>query len=402
MNKLIKKFVAYELFILVFIILITLIVSLNIFNKYENNLIDNNSYIVNSLISKHPELKEDIISAILEYDGDNDNVVLEKYGLTKEILDFNDFHKSFKADLIRTNTILISISMMVLIISFGIFYYNEQKKIRDISKYMNEILNDNYSLNIRDYGSGYISDLKNDIYKVTVKLKEQSDLSIRDKRNLEETLSNISHQLRTPLTSMYVINDLLKTDIDKKKKKEFLQKNYIQLEKLEWLITSLLKISRLDSGAIKLEIKKIKVVDIIDKAIETLKIPLELKNIELVIKCGNSIKINADLNWTAEALLNIIKNALEHSYTNSLIRIEVVDNPIYTELLIVDDGEGIKDEDINHVFERFYTVNNSKESIGIGLNMAKKIIDLEQGDISVKSKFGSGTTFSIKFYKSII
>jgi len=402
MNKLIKKFIFYELLILALIVIMTFIYSIRNFDNYEDNLIDNNAYIVNSIIEKYPELQDDIVRAIMDSDKEVDKTVLEKYGLTKEILDFNSFHASFKSKVIRTNIIIITLSMTMLIVSFVIFYYNEQRKIKSISKYMGEILNDNYALNIRDYGNGYVSDLKNDIYKVTVKLKEQSDLSIKDKKNLEETLSDISHQLRTPLTSMYVINDLLKTDVDDKTRKEFLQKNYVQLKRIEWLVTSLLKISRLDSGAVRLDIKKIKVIDIINRAIETLKIPMELKNIDLLIECTDNIKILADLSWTAEALLNIIKNAMEHSEKNSTIRIEVIDNPIYTEIKIIDTGEGIKEEDIGHLFERFYKVNSSKESIGIGLNMAKKIVDLEKGDISVNSKIGKGTTFFVKFYKNVI
>ena len=402
MNKFIKKFIFYELLMLFVIVIITLIFSIRSFNDYEEKLLENNAYIVSAILDKHPELQDDILSAILDSNKDIDNAILERYGLTKEILDFNSFHISFRNNLIRTNIIAISLSMVILIISFVVFYYNEQRKIKSISKYMNEILNDNYALNIRDYGNGYISDLKNDIYKVTIKLKEQSDLSIKDKKNLEETLSDISHQLRTPLTSMYVINDLLKTDIDDKTRKEFLQKNYVQLERIEWLIASLLKMSRLDSGVVKLDIKKFKVLDVIERAIETLKIPMELKNIDLVIECNEDIKILVDLSWTAEALLNIIKNAMEHSEKKSIIKIEVIDNPIYTEIKIIDNGEGIRKEDIGHIFERFYKVNNSKESIGIGLNMAKKIIDLEKGDISVNSKIGKGTTFSVKFYKNVI
>ena len=299
--------------------------------------------------------------------------------------------------------LLVTIFYLIPIIITWYHLYKKNKKIKNLSTYMNNILNNNYSLDIRDYEEGNLSNLKNDIYKMTVKLKEQSDLSQKEKKYLEEVLSDISHQLKTPLTSMYVINDVLLSDkkIDDSKKQEFLIKNRKELERIEWLVTSLLKMSRLDSGSEKIILKETKIDDLIRKTVTPLEIPIELKNQHLILDYDKNIKLNIDLNWTTEALINILKNAHEHTKENGTIQIKVKDTVIYTEIEIIDTGEGISTTDLPHIFERFYKGKTNKESIGIGLNMAKKIINLEKGDIKVISN-SNGTTFNIKFYKQII
>lgn len=299
--------------------------------------------------------------------------------------------------------LLVTIFYLIPIIITWYHLYKKNKKIKNLSTYMNNILNNNYSLDIRDYEEGNLSNLKNDIYKMTVKLKEQSDLSQKEKKYLEEVLSDISHQLKTPLTSMYVINDVLLSDkkIDDFKKQEFLIKNRKELERIEWLVTSLLKMSRLDSGSEKIIPKETKLDDLIKKTVTPLEIPIELKNQHLILDYDKNIKLNIDLNWTTEALINILKNAHEHTKENGTIQIKVKDTVIYTEIEIIDTGEGISTTDLPHIFERFYKGKTNKESIGIGLNMAKKIINLEKGDIKVISN-SNGTTFNIKFYKQII
>ena len=303
----------------------------------------------------------------------------------------------FKFSTVSILVILCSLLLTDIIV--WLILYKHTKKIRNLSIYMN-ILNNNYSFDIRDYEEGDISNLKNDIYKMTIKLKEQNDLSIKDKRYLEEVLSDISHQLKTPLTSMYVINDVLLTDkkISEEKKQEFLIKNRKELERIEWLVTTLLKMSRLDSGSETLKIKEVTLGELIRKVLGPLEIPIELKKQELVLDFDPSIMLNIDLNWTTESLINILKNAHEHTKENGKITISGKDTPIYTEIEISDNGEGIDPKDLPHIFERFYKGKQNKESIGIGLNMSKKVINLEKGEIRATSS-KQGTTFNIKFYK---
>ncbi len=401
----IKKFIGIELLLFLVIILLSIVVSVSLANLYEKRQEENNSYIFNRLLEDNPELEEKIVRLILESEygkNDYDSSLLEKNGITKEDLNFSSDSEALRTQVVRCNVLFVIVSFSLLTTTFIIYIIKENRKIKNISNYLNQTLNGNYSMDIRDFDEGAISHLKNDIYKVTVKLKEQHDLLIEDKKRLEDTLSDISHQLKTPLTSMYVINDLLDKDLDKDVKKEMLSRNFSQLQRIEWLVTSLLKISRLDSGTVILKNDKVKALDLIHKALEPLRIPLELKNITLVVDCPKNITLFVDLNWTTEALVNIIKNACEHTKENGKIEIAVIENPIYVEIMLKDNGCGIKEKDINHIFERFYKGEGNPESIGIGLNMAKKIIDLENGEIRVKSKENLGTTFFIKFYKNVV
>ena len=381
-----KKYFIVNFVAILIIILFYFLISNIINNSYEQKIIDNESYLIGNLINKYPDLKEDIISSYL---------IKDNYEIG------NDLIKEYNLINIKNNNSLILIygliSALVLFIINFIYIRNIYKKIGKIDKYMNNILNGDYSIDIKDYCEGDISNLKNDIYKMTIKLKEQSELLIKEKKYLEETLQDISHQIKTPLTSMYMINDILTNEKDENIKKEFLIKNKNQIERIEWLVTSLLKLSRLESGTIKLKKEKISLRELIDKAIEPINVLLELKNIKLTKNVEN-INLNVDINWTVEALLNIIKNACEHT----LDKIEIIGstNPLYTEIKIVDNGLGISKKDIKHIFERFYKGNHNKESIGIGLNMSKKIINLQNGLIEVSSKEGVGSTFIIKLYKN--
>ena len=404
-NKEVKKILFLNLIYFFIIIIIGLFLSFYSFNLYKKNLIRNNSILVGNILKNHPELEEEVINElILNSDTyDYGTEILNKYGLDDpKYLDYLKVNNELKQNIILTNVLFIIILFILISITYLIFIKNQYRKINKIDKYMNKILNNDYSLDIRDYVEGDISTLKNDIYKMTIKLKEQTELSIKDKKYLEETLADISHQIKTPLTSMYVINDILSdNDLDKKSQIEFLNKNRNQLERIEWLVTTLLKISRLDSGMVTLKRDNINIEDLINKTIEPIKIMAEIKNISIKTDIETS-NFYLDFNWILEALTNILKNACEHTNNNGSIKIEVTENPLYLNIKIIDNGVGISESDKKHIFDRFYKGKTNKDSIGIGLNMAKKIINLQNGEIECISKINEGTTFDIKFYKKVI
>lgn len=380
--KLIKK----EIILFILVTILSIVLSNMIYNDFKMIILKNNSYIV--------EYNEnDLIYTINNIDLNEANIeVLEIYGYnipnTKEFI-------SIKKNIYLYVFIFNYILFIIFIFFYNKEYYKNKKRIKEIDNYINEIIKGNYQLDIKDYNEEEYSILKNDIYKVTVKLREQNENLIKEKKLLEELLSNISHQIKTPLTSMYVINDILYEEKSVKKRKEFLNKNRLQLNKVEWLVKSLLKLSRLDSGVVKLEFSEVIFNDLIEDILSPLKISFELKGVNIILKGDLNSKLIIDKNWMYEALSNIIKNAYEH--TKDEIVIEVNDNVLYTNILIKDNGLGISSEEMPHLFERFYK-NSSKDSIGIGLNLSHKIISMHYGSIDVYND--SGTTFEIKLYKN--
>lgn len=403
-NKEVRKLIyVYVIVITIFVIVLN-VINNYFYEIYKTSIIDNNAYIIDKLVSKYPYMEEDIISSIVN----NDSTlgvgydILNKYGLDRiDTIDYlNNNGLTLEKEKIYYGVYIASF-ITILFIILIIFIKKIYGSIKGLSNYTNNILNNKYDLDIRSYDEGDISNLKNDLYKMTIKLKEQSELSTKDKMYLQDMLSNISHQLKTPLTGMYVINELLyEKNMSLEKERELLSKNKRELERIEWLIVSLLKVSRIDSGTLKFSHDKIRVIDIIDKAIEPLKISLELKSIKLNMDVDNDIYIYGDLEWCSEAILNIIKNAIEHTNKNGVIDIEVLDNPIYTLVSIKDNGCGISSEDLPHIFERFYKGKHNKDSIGIGLNLSKTIINNMNGEILVNSTLGKETVFDIKFYKN--
>ena len=387
-NSEVKKLLLYITVVSIVFLFILLIFIYKLDKYYKNEVINVYAKVSNGVIKVYPELEDEIIDSLMS--DNNDKTILEKYGINSKI-NILDTKKIYIEIIIIYLLVIIVISTIYIIHNIYVF-----KKIKGLSIYTTKILNDDYSMDIRSYDEGDISNLKNDLYKMTIKLKETRDIELKEKKYLETTLEDISHQLRTPLTSMNVGLEVLSGNVDAITKKEFIQMEKKNLDRIEWLVTSLLKMSRLDSGTVLLVDKKEDLSKIIDNALEPIKIPIELKGISLINEVDKNLKIKVDENWVREAFINVLKNAYEH--TNSLIKIVSSDNPIYTEVKIIDDGAGISNTDLPHIFERFYKGSTNKDSIGIGLNMAKKIIEKENGNISVQTS-NNGTTFIIKFYK---
>ena len=292
---------------------------------------------------------------------------------------------------------------ILLLILIWFFNRRRYKKLDELSSYLHRICSGEYSLDIRDNQEGELSILKNEIYKVTLRLSEQSELLKKDKVYLADAISDISHQLKTPLTSMIMMTELLASpDLADDKRLEFTRRIRLQLERIEWLVSSLLKLSKIDAGTIKFKKEPVEVKALINKAVQPLLIPMELKEQSLVVE-GDEVYFVGDFNWSAEAVVNIIKNCMEHTPVGGEIHVHTVENPLYTEVVIVDNGEGIDSEDIPNIFKRFYRGKNaSSESVGIGLAMARSIVLGQNGDITVKSEKGKGTSFRIRFYKKVI
>jgi signal transduction histidine kinase len=302
------------------------------------------------------------------------------------------------------NLLILGVTSLLLITTTFIFTRWRYLEIEKLSTYLRRISSGDHNLDVRDNDEGELSILKNDIYKVTIMLTEQGANLKQDKQALTDAISDISHQLKTPLTSMMVMADLLSGDeLSDEKRKEFTNNIIKQLERIEWLVSSLLKLSKIDAGTVAFKKELIPIRKVIQKAVDPLLIPIEIKNQNLIIDGNEEVAFLGDLNWTVEALINILKNCIEHTDNGGEISISFNENPLYTEISITDNGKGIPKEDIPFVFKRFYKGKNAEDgSIGIGLAMAQSIISQQNGDIEVFSKLGDGTQFLIKFYKQVI
>ncbi|MFE8697366.1 sensor histidine kinase [Cytobacillus sp. FJAT-53684] len=303
-----------------------------------------------------------------------------------------------------TAALFVFITSILLIGCSLLFTRWRYREIEKLSSYLRHITNGNYSLDVRDNQEGELSILKNDIYKVTLMLSEQKSLLKQDKVLLTDAISDISHQLKTPLTSMMMMADFLNdAKLQKTKRMEFTHSIRQQLERMEWLVSSLLKLSKIDAGTVAFKKEQISVKRLIEKALEAVLIPMDIKEQSISIEGEEKTSFVGDLNWTSEALINILKNCVEHTPTGGALTISFSENILYTEIVIADNGEGIPKEDIPYIFNRFYKGKNAGEdSVGIGLAMAHSIIKSQNGDIHVKSKQEKGTQFQLKFYKQII
>jgi signal transduction histidine kinase len=301
----------------------------------------------------------------------------------------------------RPIALFVLITCLLLAGASLIFTRWRYREIENLSSYLRKISSGDYEFDIRDNHEGELSILKSDIYKVTLMLSENRSSLEKDKHALTNAISDISHQLKTPLTSMMVMSDLLSDNtLNESKREEFTQNIRVQLERIEWLVSSLLKLSKIDAGTIAFKKDEVFVKDLLERSLNPLLIPMEVKGQAVEAEGDPAVSFKGDFHWTAEALINILKNCVEHTLNGGIIRIGYAENPLYTEIRIKDNGNGISKEDLPYIFRRFYKGKNAGEdSVGIGLAMAYTIITSQQGDIEVRSDKGNGTEFLIKFYK---
>lgn len=288
---------------------------------------------------------------------------------------------------------------LLFIITMLLFTRWRYAQIEKLSEYIKKINGGNYSLDVRDNMEGELSILKNELYKVTVMLRRQNETLSGEKAKLAEAISDISHQLKTPLTSMLMMTDLLcSPDLPDEKRGEFTERMRVQLERLQWLVASLLKLTKLDAKTVRFSPRSVPFKKLMETACAPLLIPVELKNQSLDIE-DNSSAVFCDESWTAEALINILKNCVEHTPEGGSIFVSCSDNPLYLQITIKDSGPGIDPADLPHIFKRFYRGKNAADdSIGIGLSMSAAIVHEQGGTIEARSG-AEGSEFIIRFPK---
>lgn len=296
--------------------------------------------------------------------------------------------------------ILAAFSACMYGILFFVFTRERYKKIAEISEEIDQVLHDSDRVFIADSEEGELSVLKSEITKMTLRIREQNRALKREKERLSESLADIAHQLRTPLTSANLILSLLENNPEEEVRKELLRETEQLFSQMDTLLSSLLKLSRLDAGIIVFQKEKIEVKKLIEAAVRPLLIPMELHEVTLETKLPDGIYIDGDFEWLSEGIGNVVKNCMESAKDHGRIQISCQDTVLYTEITVHDSGKGFKKEELSKVFERFYRGKNTRAAgYGIGLALCRTIITRQGGTIAAKNHPKGGALFVIRFPK---
>ena len=401
-NKLrLKQYITSTLIVFICLFVMFLILNIYEYKTYTKNFNNKISAIITLVKDKYPEITDKEIIEIINSNKQSDDSFFLKYGIdidNKAVLLEND--KSYYTFLIINMSFLI-ITIASLCILYFRYNYKRKNDIKDIIKYIEQINRRNYELEIDTISEDELSILKNEIYKTAVMLKEAALNSNKDKLNLKKSLEDISHQLKTPLTSILVLLDNLidEPDMDSSIRNDFIIDIKRNVININFLVQALLKLSKFDANTVHFIKKENDLEMIVGEAIKNVSTLCDLRNINIKLNTLENAKVVCDAKWQIEAITNIIKNAIEHSKDNSSIIINIDNNRVYSKIEVIDFGDGISKRDIKHIFERFYKgANATSNSIGIGLALAKTIIEEDKGTIAVESN-ESNTKFTIKYFK---
>lgn len=395
-NKTIKKYILSLIILLIFNVSLIFILNRYEYKMYTKNYNDKINSIISNIKNKYPNIEESDIIEIINNEEDSEDI-LSKYGI--DSITKNDKVNN-KVRIISLIIIITFDSLIILI--FYLYDKNKSKKIKEITKMISKINNRQFDIDINDFNEGELSILKNEISKTTIMLRQVADNSVKDKLNLKDSLGDISHQLKTPLTSITIMIDniLDNPDMNEKTRKKFLINIKREILNINFLVMSLLKLSKFDANVVKFNKESVYLKDIIIESIKNVSMIKELKNITIKVSGDDNIKLLCDFKWQVESITNILKNSIEHTSEYGTVEVNYSENKLYTRILIKDNGKGIDSDDLPHIFDRFYKgKNGSDDSFGIGLSLSKTIIEKEGGSITVKSTPNIGTIFTIKYLK---
>jgi len=359
------------------------------------------------VIETYPEMEAEIIPLITREISEEEALkgkeFLRQYGLSDSLE--NALFPYVNSTIAKNNlSVVLVFTVMTLVLfilnymQYGFFY----ERIRRLTIGAKKVVEGEYDISISEDREGDLSKLAFSFNSMREVVRNSLSELKKEKQFLADLLSDISHQLKTPLSSMIVYNDImLNKELSEEQRKTFLLGNQKQLNRMEWLIKSLLKLAKLDAKAIELNKENQSLNETVQESVYALENKAREDNIRIEMREKEEIFFEHDRLWLEEAFINIIKNSIEHTPGGGMICIELSENPIYKRVLIKDTGEGIGEDDLPNIFKRFYKAKSSKktDSIGIGLALAKSIIELHNGIIEVQSKIGEGTAFTVTFFK---
>lgn len=397
-----KKCLMQCMVVVIFFQILFVVVQWKEYRNYSENYNQAMYTVLQKVQETYPDVNEAELVAILnseEFSSTEMENFAKEYGIDLEkesILLKND--KMFLKELIINGSVLVFLAAGIFIV---FLHYNHKKdqELIQITHYIEQINQRNYRLDIDTISEDELSILKNEIYKTTVMLKETAENSLKAKNDLKDSLSDISHQIKTPLTSITVMLDNLldNPNMNVNTRQGFVMAIKREIRNVNFLVQSLLKLSKLDADAVVFLKEKVDMRQIVEAAVQNLEALCDLKNV-IVEVSGESGELYCDFRWQVEAVTNVLKNCVEYSSENCKVIVQMQNNQVYSSLSIRDFGPGMDEEDQKHIFERFYKGKNAtSESVGIGLALAKAIVEKDRGNISVNSE-PKGTKFTIKYF----
>lgn len=424
-NPELKKSSIVLLFIVIIFIFIVNMWITFYFNNIKSQYIDGRAALLSTMVEKFPNLEADLVEAAFKVPTKEEiklgEKIIDNYGYKDNIniMYIDGINEAFKSSKFIFIIIGSTFGGLLILLNY-IQYRGIYSRVRNLTRASKEILEENYDVNLYEEKEGDFAKLSYGFKNMRQVLQSQMVDLKKEKEFLVNILSDISHQLKTPLSALIIYNDILSNKkISEENREKFLQNSKTQLNRMDWLIKSILKLAKVDARAIEFNMKENSLVNTIYEVIDNVAMMAAENKVNIVFKSNmyeesvisnieeinkknknkNKFMFNYDDKWLGEALINIVKNGVEHSY-NGEIHIELEENPINTKIVIRDVGVGISEKDLPNIFKRFYKGGKS-ESVGIGLSLSKSIIEAQGGYIEVKSKVDIGTEFKIVLMKSI-
>ena len=361
--------------------------------------------ICGEVLEQEPEMKHIVSAALKEYTGGNaDGVamgdVLSVLGY--DISDFSDSSVTYDIMFATTGSLA---GICLFAITYAFRNKTEAKRIEELSDYLEQV-NMGKAVVLSVSGEDLFSRLEDEIYKTVTFLYQTKDAAVQAKNDFAENLSNIAHQIKTPITAISLsLQTLSEMPMKKEYEKDRMEQIKKQLNRLIYLEESLLVLSRLDAGTLMFQKEDVDVFTLLVLAADNLQELFADSGTFIDIPESGEMAVKADLNWTMEAVINVMKNCMEHN-AGGTVHCSYGQNPLYTEILIWDEGDGFAKEDIPNLFKRFYRGKNADaggnirgSGIGIGLSLSKEIIEHQNGTIRAKNLPNGGACFEIRFYK---
>lgn len=395
-----KKFIGKSLIVILLVSILFLLVHQHEYNRYQYQFNSKIAALIELIEKDYPELERNEIIQILNNEESYDNL-LKEYGYDIEKDAFISVNDSIYPMYTILEFAILLLTCGLLMMLYHFYNRNNDKEIEGIIQCIEDINHKNYDLHIEELSEDQLSILKNEIYKTTVMLKEQAENSLKDKISVKDSIQDISHQLKTPLTSINIMLDNIIDDpeMELEIREFFLNQIKKELTNINFLVQNILKLSKFESNTIQFMKNEVNLIDIVNASISNVSSLCDLKDIEIVVEDKCNKMINCDYRWQVEAITNILKNAIEYSNSGSKVLIQCDENNLYSQIKIVDHGKGMDEEDTLKIFKRFYKgKESSNDSIGIGLALSKAIIENDNGKIIVDSEKGKGTTFCIKYF----